>query len=460
MAAFFGNMRQGLRIACLRAPHADALHFSWGQLLALAALNLALGFIAQVAYVGLEGRFQADALPEALFLAPEFLLAWLLGVIACNAPGASVGRYLIALFALAIPVNIANGLLFLAYPHLMSLSNAWLQWGLSYLPWLWYIVAALCAAVRLFSLHGVRALVATATVLMLLLGLPFITDGNQWMWVAQSEPEDTAPRRDYFAAVREDAFYHQPQLLADALAELKPGRPGQVDVYFVGAAGYAPQDVFMKEVNSITQLFEQRFDTEGRSLKLINNEATLDDVPLASKTALQRALARIGELMNPDEDILFLYMTSHGSREHKFSLDFGAMRFNDIDPPTLRKLLDDSAIKHRVIVISACYSGGFIDGLKDDNNLVITAAAADKNSFGCDNESDFTYFGKAYFDEALRKTWSFTEAFEIAKPMIAAREKEQDYTPSEPQMALGKNIAPVLEALVKERQQTAVTQKN
>jgi ABC-type branched-subunit amino acid transport system substrate-binding protein len=128
--------------------------------------------------------------------------------------------------------------------------------------------------------------------------------------------------------------------------------------------------------------------------------------------------------------------------------------------PTLRKLLDDSAIKHRVIVISACYSGGFIDGLKDDNNLVITAAAADKNSFGCDNESDFTYFGKAYFDEALRKTWSFTEAFEIAKPMIAAREKEQDYTPSEPQMALGRNIAPVLEALVKERQQTAVTQKN
>src|SRR5207344_2149888 len=113
-------------------------------------------------------------------------------------------------------------------------------------------------------------------------------------------------------------------------------------------------------------------------------------------------LARVAEVMDPDEDILFLFLTSHGSKDHHFTLEFGRMAFKTLDPPTLRRLLDESGIKRRVIVVSACYSGGFIDALKDDNSLVITAAAADRSSFGCSDKADFTYFGKAYFDEALR----------------------------------------------------------
>jgi hypothetical protein len=205
-------------------------------------------------------------------------------------------------------------------------------------------------------------------------------------------------------------------------------------------------------VNSVTELFNERFDTQGRSIRLINNATTVDAVPIFSKTALQQSLQHIAGLMNRDEDILFLFMTSHGSSEHKFSLDFGAMRFNEIDPQVLRKLLDESGIKRRIVVVSACYSGGFVEALKDDNTLVITAAAADKNSFGCANENDFTYFGKAYFDEALRKTYSFTTAFEMAKPVIAEREKKDDYTPSNPQIYLGKDIAPVLDVFAQERQ--------
>ena len=58
---------------------------------------------------------------------------------------------------------------------------------------------------------------------------------------------------------------------------------------------------------------------------------------------------------------------------------------------------------------------------------MIAAAAPDKNSFGCSNEAEWTYFGKAYFDEALRNTHSFTQAFDLAKPVIAQREKAQKY---------------------------------
>jgi len=148
--------------------------------------------------------------------------------------------------------------------------------------------------------------------------------------------------------------------------------------------------------------------------------------------------------MNNGEDILFLFLTSHGSKTHRFSLDFAPLELHELNPEKLRALLDESGIKNRVVVISACYSGGFINTLKNENSLIISASASDKNSFGCSNEAEWTYFGKAFFDEALRKTHSFVEAFEMAKPVIAVWEKEQGYAPSEPQMALGEKIKPKL----------------
>ena len=450
IAALRENIRAGLRLACLLKPYPETLHFSWGQLLTLLALNFSLGFAAQVAYIGIDGRFQLGALPGALLIVPELTLAWLLACIGRDSAGA--GRYLIGLFALAIPVNLANLLLFFLQPTLTEFLNPWVQWLLAYCPLLWYGVAAALGGVRLFNLSGIRALAAIVAVFAMLWVSQSIVDNDRWLWVAQPDRDDTAaPEKDYFASVREDHIYRQQALLSEALAKLKPGQAGKTELFLVAAAGYATQDVFMKEVNSVVQLFDERFGTQGHSLRLINNTATMDEVPMASKTALQQALQRVASLMNENEDILFLFMTSHGSKDHKFSLDFGMLRFNDITPDVLRKLLDDSGIKRRVIVISACYSGGFVDALKGDDTLVITAAAADKNSFGCSNENDYTYFGKAYFDEALRKTTSFVEAFEMAKPLIAERERKEEETPSEPQISLGKEIAPVLEVFAKER---------
>ncbi|HEY8025059.1 MAG TPA: C13 family peptidase, partial [Burkholderiaceae bacterium] len=192
-------------------------------------------------------------------------------------------------------------------------------------------------------------------------------------------------------------------------------------------------------------LFKKRFDTSGHAALLINNPATLKETPIASDTSLQAVLDRVGQMMDRDKDILFLYMTSHGSHDHKFSLEMGNFRFEDLDPVTLRRILDASTIKRRVVVIAACYAGGFIDALKDDNTLVIAAAAPDKTSFGCSNEEDFTYFGRAYFNEALRKTDSFTDAFDIARPAITAREKTQGYEPSNPQMFEGAGIKHALD---------------
>lgn len=206
----------------------------------------------------------------------------------------------------------------------------------------------------------------------------------------------------------------------------------------------------MKEINAVSRLFQERFGTGGKTIRLVNNRKTLASSPVASVTSLRASLIRVAEVMDRDEDILFLFLTSHGSKAHRFSLDLRPLRLQELDPAKLRDLLDESGIRNRVIIVSACYSGGFVDSLKDENSLVISASAVDKNSFGCSNDAEWTYFGKAYFDEALRKTHSFVDAFELAKPIIADREKKEGYTASEPQIALGETIKPKLLKLARQ----------
>jgi hypothetical protein len=238
----------------------------------------------------------------------------------------------------------------------------------------------------------------------------------------------------------------QQRLLAASLGGLSAQRPGVVDLYFLAFAGTATQDVFMKEVRSAQALFDRRFDTRGRSLLLVNNPATLNELPIASAANLKAALAGLAGKMNVEEDILFLYLTSHGS-QHVFSVYFPPLGLANLGDRELRTMLDQSGIKWRVVVISACHSGSFVDALEDERTLILTAAAAEKTSFGCSNENDFTYFGDAYINTALRHTLSFVAAFDQARDIIAAREKAEKLVPSQPQIYVGKAMRAKLQQL-------------
>jgi hypothetical protein len=170
---------------------------------------------------------------------------------------------------------------------------------------------------------------------------------------------------------------------------------------------------------------------------LINNARTAGVVPNATATSLGRVLRHLGTIMNPEEDVLVLYLTSHGTEKHRLSVVNGPMTLQDIDPAMLARMLDDARIKWRVLAVSACYAGGFIGPLKSETTLIMTAADARSQSFGCGAESDFTYFGRALFDEQLRETHSFIEAFERARQTIAEREATGKHRPSNPQIFVG-----------------------
>jgi hypothetical protein len=284
---------------------------------------------------------------------------------------------------------------------------------------------------------GQALLLATATYFALYIACA-TTDSYEAnnLWVSSAEKASRENRPPRFR-VDEDVLYGQPRLLDEHIAALAPGKAGQPETFFLGVAGY-DQQVFLNEIRMARTLFADRFGTEGHALLLANNSGTAGELPFANRESLRRALAGLARRMNP-EDVLFLFMTSHGSQERGFSLTLWPLNFTDIAPETLRELLDASGIERRIIVVSGCYSGQFIPALENDDSLVITASSADRTSFGCSDDDEFTDFGRAYFLEALHETHSFTEAFRLAADRIAQREKEQGRTPSLPQMAQGKN---------------------
>ncbi|MEZ2692229.1 C13 family peptidase [Psychrobacter faecalis] len=245
--------------------------------------------------------------------------------------------------------------------------------------------------------------------------------------------------------LEEAALYEQPRLLQQALDRIDPSIPGKSDWYFMGVAGFSDQNVFRSEINKVRELFDVRFGTSGHSLALINNNYTWLDEPIATKTSILRGLKTIGQQMNADEDVLFLTLSSHGD-ENIIQLANPPLAMDNLDATWLREALDASGIRWRVIVVSACYSGSFIDELASPTTVIITASATDKMSFGCTNSAEMTYFGQAFFAESLRENTSFSDAFKDAAYRVQERELYMGFEPSEPQMVIGSLMETALPA--------------
>ena len=429
-----------------------AFRISVPQLLALFVVSALLDIAVDFARQGPGAVFALSGLVREGFFGAVLMLFAALLALAFRQPG----------YALALPVALLSG----EWPlQLVRMGVAFavgedsslfgsavraeqvlLLWTLF---WLWRSAATALAPRRPYfwprSL-GAAALLATP----LWFGTILLPDAQWW-----ETPEAAIARSaDYPSPVSEEVLVKQPQLFYDALASLDEGRDDATDLYFVGFASYAQEDVFRKDIETARDLFDSRFDTDGRSVVLVNNPRTVLEEPLATVSNLRATLSVIGDLIDRDKDVVMVYLTSHGGRDHKLAVEFPPLELDSLAPDALKQMLDDAGIKWRIIVVSACYSGAFIDALKDDYTLIMTASATDRTSFGCGSQSDATYFGDALFGHALRFEDSFVKAFQNARERIAAREKSEHRRASEPQIYVGTEMAaklPKLEAELRSR---------
>ena len=439
---YLRTLGAGCRIALFGRPALQRLRLEPGLFWALLATGLLLAGLWS--WLGAEAprRFDLWGLEsEAFFYLPLLLAASMLARLSSRPE--LLWRFAILVAAAGLLTDAAGSL---AYQYLVPKQGR--HADLWY--WVYYAVlqcwnlAVIWRVLSLLAAMGssVRRALAAATVTALLAALSYwMPSSNIW---EKDYGAEYAEKREP-ALVAEEVFARQDELLERALANIAPTRPGRPSLYFVAYAPDSEQDVFRKEALYSTHLFAQRFGAAQRSLTLVNSRGTVGELPLASVSNLDRGLRAIGRKMNPQQDILFLYLTSHGSRDAELATKLPGLSFTAFNAPRLAQILQDSGIRWKVIVVSACYSGSFLNSLKDDHTLVITAARADRTSFGCSDDAEFTYFGRAYLEQALNQTTSFTEAFAKARLLVDQWETRDQEVHSEPQIAKGALIEAKLE---------------
>ncbi|MGH8191962.1 MAG: C13 family peptidase, partial [Rhodanobacteraceae bacterium] len=243
------------------------------------------------------------------------------------------------------------------------------------------------------------------------------------------------------APTPEQVMYAQADLLDREIAHLKPRTPGKVNLYAVVFAGDGSENVFRNEAEYFDKLFTRRLGAAGHVVVLENNPASLTTRPLATWSNLENALDGIAAKMDPKQDILLVYFTTHGSEDHTLLVDMDPLPLDQIGATDLPGILAKHPFQYKVMIVNACYSGGFIPPLQGPGTMIITAARSDRSSFGCGEQSELTWFGHAFLVDALNQTDDFQTAFAMAKRQVAAWEKRDGYEPSDPQISVGAGIA-------------------
>lgn len=355
----------------------------------------------------------------------------------------ALGLQFVILFFIGPVWVVAAQIDWQAWPRL-GVVAPWVMWlG----PQLWWLLAMSVVFKRLGDGHWRPWLLAVAVLLGLQALQGFASAARPWSAVSPPD-EDRRPS----LALTESVLQSQASLLDRQLAALKPQRPGVVDVYVLTFAPFGEEDVFARESAMVAEVMAQRFDARGRTLQLVNHPAMAERLPWATSHNLAHAIERIGQIIDPKEDLLFIHLTSHGASNGHLAAGLWPLELESVTPQSLDGWLKDAGIDYRVISISACFSGSWIAPLSHAQALVMTAADADHTSYGCGRRSPLTFFGRAMYDEQLRlHTRSFSKAHAVAREVIRQREIEggKDDGYSNPQIQIGAQIAPVLDALEK-----------
>ena len=433
------NLIAGARIALYRRVQPADLAVSFDQIVALLAITAALAFILDWQRAAPDARFSW----YGLYTWNIWMVAglWLCALVA-RSLGQRTDTRAMVVPALALAPWIVTLLWALEKVPLLSDNDT-----------LWTVlVLVVLLHASLLVTRAAYGLMRPAGAFVILLAGLGVVGASQYLyldthlWYEPEEDDGGAHQPEAWQAA-ESVFFEQPARIDEAVEKLEPQRPGVTDFFYVGFAGDGYQRVFRREALFGQRVFAERVGSGTRSLELINDYEDRDTYPLGTLTGLRYGLAAIAEKMDPTEDVLVLLLTSHGSKEDGISVRTGLLPIgSDVPPDEVRAALDEAGIKWRIVIVSACYSGVFVEPLKSDTTLVITAADADHTSFGCADDRDLTYFGEAFLRDALPKAPSLEAAFRAARDDIARRENAEKLTPSHPQIFVGEAIREKLAA--------------
>jgi hypothetical protein len=446
-----GWLVEGARSALFMTPRWQHLQATPGAIAAICAGGLVLSILFERLYIVGPARFYWPAITGGWL--GTAVTAWACYVVRhkrheeprhpAMAPGAA------HLFALSLAQSLTLTILIGACYVMLIQSGAFANFGdteqliLPVVAAAWAVLALLLLLSRCGDRRRWPMLVATISVSIVTLSYFVVPPTRYWYPRAAAGAGHASER----IQITQEIMESQAPLLAQHLKKIKPQRPGTIDMYTITFAPYEGQEVFRRESSMVSQVMAQRFDAGGRGLQLLNHAQTATQLPWATPLNLRRAILGLAAVMDRDEDVLFIHLTSHGAADGELAAYFWPMEVEPVMPAHLKAWLDEAGIKHRVLSISACYSGSWITPLADKNTLVMTAADAEHTSYGCGSKSELTFFGRAMYDEQLRtSTRSFEDAHAAARKVILEREQEAGKSDgySNPQIKAGSEIGPYL----------------
>ena len=208
---------------------------------------------------------------------------------------------------------------------------------------------------------------------------------------------------------------------------------------FAGVAMNDQTTAFRNDV-LLAESVARKVDPKAIVFKLVNPVPGQDaDLPYATRENIANVLQTLSELARPQDKVMLL-LSSHGA-DGFLSVHAGKQPLGLASVADLRRWLAPLGDRPTLLVISACHSGSFIDPLRRPNRIILTAAAKDRSSFGCQPRSDNTFFTKALLGQPGLLSLSTREMMRQATLGVTELEVKMKLSPpSSPQYFYGVGV--------------------
>lgn len=220
----------------------------------------------------------------------------------------------------------------------------------------------------------------------------------------------------------------------------EPAAPPAGKVLYLGQALY-DDAVFDRDVLAMKSALSQHY---GGLERAVIGGNVLPEMPPLSEPG--KAVAALAAEAEDGRDLVVVMLTSHG-RPGEMAVSQPGEAPRVLSAARLAQILQPLENDLQVVILQACYSGSLIPALRHPNRIVLTAARADRPSFGCQPDEKNTWFIKALSAE-LAAPGSWQSVFQRTRARVRAYEAAQGVTQhSEPQSDVGANMAAVWKGL-------------
>ena len=198
-------------------------------------------------------------------------------------------------------------------------------------------------------------------------------------------------------------------------------------------AGDNAEPVFDNAVDALAQWLADR-GVPGSDIHRLSASRAPRDSTIEPASA-ERVLQRIASLRAQPGARCLVFITSHGQRGEGIWLAYSG---DYLRPASLARALSIGCpAVPTVVIVSACYSGAFTVGaMRAPNRIILSAARADRPSFGCQADRTYTVFDECLL-AALPRAPTWRAVYAASLGCVQARERRLQVLPSQPQASFG-----------------------